>query len=206
MGRFKPSERRKGEQGDPELNLTPIMNLMVCLIPLLLSVAQLTELALLEYMPPAESAPDEGGGGSDDENNTPDEDQPKNLSLLVNFTDSSKLQVSMYGKVKEGEHFYEILPVQPGQYNLAALEDSLWSIKQREVGESTGLDSIQDLRTGAWETFPKFRVKDGREVSITAKGEVPFQTVVNVMDLCRYREVDGRKEELFPITLLKQFQ
>jgi biopolymer transport protein ExbD len=205
VGRFKPSERRKGQVIDEELNLTPIMNLMVCLIPLLLSVAQLSELSLLEYMPPAESAPDENAGGGDDENNTPDEDQPKALSLLVNLADSAKLQISMYGKVKEGEHFFQI-PAANGQYNFITLQDSLWSIKKREVGESIGLDSIQNPRDKRWETFPKFKVKDGREVSITAQGEVPFQTVVRVMDLCRYREIDGVKEEMFPITLLKQFQ
>ncbi len=206
MGRFKPSERRKGDIEVPELNLTPIMNLMVCLIPLLLSVAQLSELALLEYMPPAESTPEEGGGGDENKDDTPDEDKVKNLSLLVNIADSSMIQISMYGKVKAGEHFYEIFPAADGDYNLKVLEDSLWSIKQREVGKSTGQDSVQHPRTLKWDSYPTYKVKDGRELSITAMGDTEFQTIVNVMDLCRYHEVDGVKKELFPITLLKQFQ
>lgn len=201
-----PSLRRTSPQGTTELNLTPIMNLMVVLIPLLLSVAEFTKLALLEYMPPAEAAEDSGGNGDDQNQNGGDEEQDVYLRLLVNLAENYIIQVSMYGKLQVGEHFYEIPGGARGGYDLSALRDSLYSIKQREVGEPTGQDSIFNDTSQEWETFSTYKVKDGREVSITAIGTVPFQTIVNVMDVCRYKEVEGEKKELFPLTLLKQFQ
>lgn len=50
---FKPSDKKKRAPESIEPNITPIMNLMVVLIPMLLSAARLTELSLLEYLPPA---------------------------------------------------------------------------------------------------------------------------------------------------------
>ena len=201
-----PSLRRTSPQATTELNLTPIMNLMVVLIPLLLSVAEFTKLALLEYMPPAEAAEDSGGGSDDENQNSSDEEKETYLKLLVNLADNDIIQVSMYGVLQEGEHFYEIQAQPEGGYNLAALNDSLYSIKTREAGEPTGRDSVFNDDTRVWEVFNTYKVRDGREVSITALGTVPFQTIINVMDVCRYKEVEGEKSELFPLTLLKQFQ
>ena len=202
--KLMPSLRRTRPEGTTELNLTPIMNLMVVLIPLLLSVAEFTKLALLEYMPPAEAAED-AGAGADDQNQAPDEEKDINLRLLFNLSDDNIIQVSMFGKLEEGEFFYEI-PSTGSGYNLAALNDSLYSIKVREVGEPTGKDSVFNENSMQWEVFNTYRVKDGREVSITALDAIPFQTIINVMDVCRYKEIDGEKRELFPLTLLKQFQ
>jgi len=81
---FKPSDKRKREEEDLDLNITPIMNLMVVLIPLLLSAAKFTQLALLEYLPPAEAAssesapPGETKGGAGEE---------ISLNLLVNLAE-----------------------------------------------------------------------------------------------------------------------
>jgi len=86
------------------------------------------------------------------------------------------------------------------------LKDSLWSIKQREVGEPIGTETVQDEVTGEMKEKPKYRVKDGEEVSITAVGITPFQTIIQLMDACRTYEVKGELRTLFPITLLKQFQ
>jgi len=205
--KLMPSLRRTKPEGTTELNLTPIMNLMVVLIPLLLSVAEFTKLALLEYMPPAEAAEDANGGGdNDDKDSGNDEEKETYLRLLINLTAGNIIQVSMYGKLEEGEHFYEIPAIPEGYYNLSALGDSLYSIKVHEVGEPTGKDSIMNEETILWEVFNTYKVKDGREVSITALGTIPFQTIINVMDVCRYKEIEYEKKELFPLTLLKQFQ
>ena len=179
------------------------MNLMVVLIPLLLSVAKLTELALLEYKPPAEATDAGGGGGDDDEGN--DEEQRINLDLLINLHENDVIQISMYKKLDLGEHFYEIQPSPAGGYDFNALNDSLFSIKSREVGEATGVDSAFNEDTNRWETFSTYKVEDGRQVSITALSETPFQTIVYTMDVCRYKLGD-KSTELFPMTMLKQFQ
>ncbi len=188
-----------------ELNLTPVMNLMVCLIPLLLSVSKLTDLALLEYKPPAEASEEAGGAGDDDEDKPPDEEKEIRLNLLVNLIDNDVIQISMFGKLDPGEHFYEI-PASNGGYNFKALNDSLYNIKQREVGKPIGQDSLFNEDTQEWDAQPKYKVKDGLEVSITALGTTPFQTIIALMDTCRWKHVDEKRELLFPATMLKQFQ
>jgi len=199
---FKPSLKKKREPESTELNLLPVMNLIIVLIPLLLSVAKLTEMALLEYLPPAEAAegagaaPEEGGGSGGEQTN---------LSLLVNLAETG-LQVSMFNKVDPGPYFFEI-PLKPdGSYDFETFNARLWDIKQREVGAPIGVDSLVNEKTGRYDVFPVYKYKDGREISITAVGKTPFQVVVNAMDVCRYRSIDGEKQELFPVTLLKQFQ
>jgi len=153
-----------------------------------------------------EAAEDANGAGDDeDKDGGNDEEKETYLRLLVNLAEENIIQVSMYGKL-EGEYFYEIPAISEGFYNLSALSDSLYSIKVHEVGEPTGKDSIQNEETMSWEVFNTYKVKDGREVSITALGTIPFQTIIDVMDVCRYKGIEYEKKELFPLTLLKQFQ
>lgn len=199
-----PSKRRSGSDKVPEPDLTPIMSLMVVLIPVLLSVAKLTDLALLEYKPPL-AAEDSGGGGAGDDDEKSDEEKKVNLDLLVNLHENGIIQISMYKKLDIGEHFYEIQATPEGGYNFNALNDSLLSIKTREVGEATGVDSVLNEETQQFESFKTYRIEDGRQVSITAVPETAFQNIVHVMDVCRFKLKDESKE-LFPMTMLKQFQ
>lgn len=198
---FKPSDKKKVDVEDTELNLLPVMNLIIVLIPLLLSVAKLSSMAMLEYLPPAESAevadagapPSEGGG-----------EEKQNLQLIINVAETG-FQVSMFGKIEPGPYFFEV-PLQSGAYDFESLNRRLWEVKQREVGSPTGLDSAMNDKTGRMEVFPTYRVKDGREVSITAIAKTPFQVVVNTMDAARKFKDGEEEKELFPIALLKQFQ
>ena len=122
---FKPSQKRSRAEGDTEINITPIMNLMVVLIPLLLSASKFTELALLEYLPPAEGAPVEAGAAPSEG----DGKKTENINLLLNLVETG-IQVSIFQSVEEGPNFYEIPILLSGEYNWMTLKDSLWSIKQ----------------------------------------------------------------------------
>ena len=54
---YRPSFRRSSSQEDVETNLTPVMNLMVVLIPLLLSSAQFIKIGVIDLnLPPAVGA------------------------------------------------------------------------------------------------------------------------------------------------------
>ena len=202
---FKPSEKRNRDEEDLELNITPIMNLMVVLIPLLLSVAQLTELSLLEYLPPAEAAatedgaatpPDEGGGG-----------ERAKINLLVNLAEEG-LQVSIFGAVdnSSGEYFFEIPLTANQTYDWNALTQRLVQIKQDQIGAPIGVEQVQDEATGELKEIPKFKFSDAEEVSITAVGQTPFQTIIDVIDASRVYKEGSQEKPLFPIPLLKQFQ
>ncbi len=59
---YKPSNRRQSPKLEAELDIRPIMNLMVCLIPLLLAGAQFIKNTQLEVnLPPgkASAGPDQ---------------------------------------------------------------------------------------------------------------------------------------------------
>lgn len=200
---FKPSQKRSREEENIEPNITPIMNLMVVLIPLLLSAAQLTELSLLEYLPPAEAGVSESTGSDELED---DLTQPtEKLSLVVNLAETG-IQLSMFEAVEPGPHFYEI-PLRPnGAYNWSVLKDSLISIKSNIVGNPIGTEMIQDERTGEMKEILKYKYKDGEEISITAVGRTPFQTIIQTMDTCKFFVMGNEQKPLFPMTLLKQFQ
>ncbi len=196
---FKPSDKKKRAPESIEPNITPIMNLMVVLIPMLLSAARLTELSLLEYLPPAETSTSGGGATTD-----PPEESIEKLNLLLNIQPES-IQVSIYQSVDLGPNFFEI-PSNGGTHDWEALKDSLIAIKQREVGEPIGTSTVMDERSGEMKTIPKYRFSDGEEVSIAADGGIPFQTIIRAMDACKFY-VDGKAmKPLFPVTLLKQFQ
>lgn len=208
---FKPSQKRRKPPEDVELNTTPIMNLMVVLIPLLLAGAKFTELTLLEYLPPAEATaasdtgapPEEGSGGGGEEK----------LNLLLNLVDAG-IQISLFGSVKEGEHFYVIPKSPDGNYNWKALNDSLVSVKQNIVGPQIGTKTIFNERDSTYQEVPAYKYADATEVSITALSSTHFQTIVNAMDACqKYSQeefINGERQvaikELFPVTILKQFQ
>jgi len=200
---FKPSQKRKREEEEVEINLLPMMNIVCSLIVLLLGVAQMTSISMLEYLPPAEAV------------ETTDESAPAveaskwnndaTIDLLVNVA-SGSLQVSLFGHLDPGPYFYEIPRLPGGDYDFKTLTDSLAEFKAREVGNPIGIDSLLNDASGRMDVFPVYRYRDGREVTITAMGETQFQTIVFTMDACRNRVVNGETKELFPVALLKQFQ
>lgn len=202
MSTPKPSARRTKAEGGTDINLTPIMNLMVVLIPMLLQVAQFTQLALLQYLPPAEA--DAGGGGQDQDEPPPDQEEIQTLDLLINLIKGDTIQISMFNSTELGDKFYEI-PGHAGGYNMDALQDSLYSIKTNIVGKATGRDSTlidPDDASKGWDSFNVYKYQDGRNVKITGDSETPFQVIVNVMDLCRWKEVGNEQKELFPQYIL----
>lgn len=195
---FKPSDKKKRAQEFIQPNITPIMNLMVVLIPMLLSAARLTELSLLEYLPPAETSSTDSGAEK-----LPEEVSEK-LNLLVNIQPEA-IQVSIYQSVDLGPNFFEI-PLKAGGYDWEALKDSLVEIKKREVREPIGTEMVLDERSGEMKSIPKYRFGDGEEVSIAADGGIPFQIIIRAMDACKFYVDNRERKALFPITLLKQFQ
>jgi len=199
---FRPSSKRTRGAESTELNITPIMNLMVVLIPLLLSASKFTELALLEYLPPAEAAPAESAGAPPSEGGS---SKIEKISLLLNLVDTG-IQVSIFESIVEGPNFYVIPRFADGSYNFDTLKDSLWSIKQTHVGEPIGTEDVTNELTGEITQIAKYRVIDGEEASITAVATTTFQTIIKVMDACRYKTIGNDQKPLFPYTLLKQFQ
>lgn len=190
---FKPSARKKTDNKYKEPDMIVVMNLMVCLIPLLLSCAEFVKLSTLEINLPEASG---GGGGSSSDKPV---EQKKNLDLKVFITvDGFTIQSSLRGggiekgptddakatipskpELNDPNNFSSYLSVYP----FAALKKRLIEIKN----EIKGMD-FQDATT----------------VQITAGEGVTYQVLVRTMDIVKsrnsepYMNLMTEDEALFP--------
>ena len=170
---YKPSMRRLIEVEDMALDIKPVMNLMVVLIPLLLAGSEFTKLAIKELnLPPAKNG---GGGGGEEE--TPEEEK-KLLGLKVIITDqgfSIANEVMVIQGAEEGKPTFPRLA--DGSYDFDGLVNKLIEIKEKVDGKG---------------------FTDDKMAVITAEGQVEYQILIKVMDQIETYEKDEEIKELFP--------
>ncbi len=131
MMAYRPSFRRSRQNENTEPNMTPIMNLMVVLIPLLLSSAQLIRLSVIELnLPPAAGA----------QMDKPKEKQLK-LDLAVTITDQG-FYISSSSAVMQKKKKGPSIPKVNGEYNYELLAKTLYSIKKKATGRFKDTNSI----------------------------------------------------------------
>ena len=168
---FRPSQRSRRPKEDPEPNLTPVMNLMVVLIPLLLTSAQFIKLGMIEInLPPAAS------GARVAQAQMPKETEKK-LNLTVTITDegfylASSMAVAL-GESGKGP----TIPKKPnGEYDFQQLNELLYKIKKQAAGV----------------------FRDSDQIIIVAEPDIDYQTVVFTMDAARSYQTDKGPIALFP--------
>ena len=174
---FRPSMRssRSFEQVQP--NLFPIMNLMVILIPLLLSTATFVRIGVIELdLPPA-------SGGQGTTTVLPKEEE-RTLDLAVTITDQGFYISSSLAILRGAESGPSIPKVivseDSSSYDYASLSEKLYDIKARAGDRFSDLDQI----------------------IIQAEPLIRYQVLVHTMDAARVVERDGRLIELFPNVIL----
>ena len=192
---FKPSSKRKMAPKTPEANLTPIMNLMVVLIPMLLAVAQYVQVSLLDYQPPpAEELADEAPASSE-----------KRLDLVVNVLPTG-FEVSTFGATR-GKDYRFIKLQRNKEHDIAALSRTLRRIRDDVVGAPIDTVTETDPVSGVEYRRQVWKYADADVVSIAARGGTPWQLVVRVMDATRsWTDSTGVKHNLFPLPRLGQIQ
>lgn len=190
---YRPSRKRKAVTIQPELDVTPIMNLMVVLIPMLLAVAQFVQVSLLDYQPPPGEVQVDSSGT-----------EIKRLDLVINVLPKG-YEVSLFGATS-GRN-YRFIRKADGDYNLAALQQYLKTIHEKQVGAPKDTITDVDPVTGVSYRRPVWEFVDAEVVSIAARGGTPWQEVVRVMDASRSWEDEmGVLHPLFPIPRLGQIQ
>lgn len=193
---YRPSRKRKATQVQIEPSITPIMNLMVVLIPLLLGVTQYVGISLLEYEPPIAQDITELGEGNDE--------GKEYLGLVLNVLDNG-FEISMFGETSG--HNYRFIPLLNNVHDYNRLQGELVRIKNETIG--VPLDTLIDVDPATGRTYNKYiyKFEDAETVSIAAKGNTNWQLIVKVMDLTReYKSSDGRFLPLFPNPHLGQIQ
>lgn len=197
---FRPSERKRRDEGEMEINLTPIMNLVVVLIPMLLQAMVVIKLGRIDYEPPplavgeAQDSGDESEGGGSDE--------PTTLNLVLNVADSS-LQVSIFGAV-EGDNYWDLPLTEAGEYDFAALQEILYKIKTEMVGPPIRTETSANPKTGEEIVKEVYKLDDASIVRIAAGPQLDYQSLVTLLDVTRSILVDGEEHWLFPQPVLGQ--
>jgi len=168
---YRPSKRaRRSIETEPP-NIAPMMNLMVVLIPLLLTSAEFVRLGVIELnLPPAAAGPD-----GTVLNQMPIESQRK-LDLTVTITDRGFFISSAMAVLSGTVQGNPTIPLENGNYDFQALSQKLYDIKQRAVNQFADADHI----------------------ILMAEPNVDYQTVVSTMDASRTIRLHGQLEQLFP--------
>ncbi len=198
---FRPSLKKKRQFEEAEANITPVMNLMCVLIPMLLTTAKFVDLALLEYMPPVLQEMDESTAAGAGEGTT----ESELLELRVNIA-YEMLEISIFNAV-EGENFWQIPLTYEGNFDFDAFRERLVDIKERIVGPAISRSEEIDPETGQLMIVSAFKYEDADQIRISAEGDIPLQTLIRVLDSAReYRDSNGVFKELFQSPALGQFQ
>lgn len=209
---FKPSAKRKYLPAIEELDLTPIMNLVVVLIPLLLASAEFVKLGLLETRLP--SGGGEGGGG------LPQQEVPKEKMNLIVNVDSTGFAVSVFNQTESsdptGRYFQRVLMLSSGEFDYDGLGEVLHEIHTSVVVPSV-LGQVQNKDDdgrplfnpdGSPQLVNDYKYEDAENVIITAPNSLPFQELVSVMDAARmWKSEDGKEKVImFPTPQLGKIQ
>jgi len=210
--------RKKGIDDKVEdLNLVPIMNLVVCLIPMVLLGTALVKVGVVNVNPP-----NFGMGKSTTENE--DEKKPLNLTLMMGekaLMIKASIPLNAFIKPTEGVEVSEsgvsIRTVEP--FKMASVK-----VGENEVVKKPfyhynypALYSLMaQIRDGVKEAYPKERV-----VKLAVDANIPVKHIIEAMDAIRHRleadsytkpedfreakvkyeEVDGKRRavELWPL-------
>lgn len=166
------------------LDIRPVMNLMVVLIPLLLAGSVFTKLAIKELNLPPKSA---GGAGAETEK-PPELEKRLGLNIIVSkngFYIGSRSGFLQGEESKRSEGGEPTVPLNPdGTYNFEMLQAKLSEIKQK-VAETT--------------------YSDKNAIMLTAEADIKYKYLVKTMDyVTNYVDEEGKIQELFPQIIIGQ--
>ena len=172
---YEPSKRRKTEELDMELDIRPVMNLMVVLIPLLLAGAEFVKVGVIEINLPPPQGP---GTGQNKVSNEKEKQKTLNLKLIITDqgitigNDSGILR----GPTGKGP---TIGKTPDGKYDFAQLKAKLIELKKKIAGQG---------------------FLDENRVIMTAEPQIEYQTIIKVMDNVQtYTDsTDNAIKPLFP--------
>lgn len=190
---YRVSGRRLKEEVDTEPNIAPMMNLMVILIPLLLSSAEFVKIGAIELKLP-ETAGDAAAAASAPQ--TP-KDAKVNLGVVITAKGFNLLH---YFKAdssgsQAGSRNPQIPLREDGQYDFEALNRELAEVKRLALknilsavhpGISNDATLLKLFTTWSKNDFSAIEAfKDHEDIKIVAQDTIPYQVVVSVMDAAR---------------------
>jgi biopolymer transport protein ExbB/TolQ/biopolymer transport protein ExbD len=198
--------RGEGEEEAADADVTPMLNLMVMLIPVLLTSSEYVRMGDIELKLPESQGAGAGGGGAN-------EQQELKLQLGVVIT-AKGFNLSHYFKLQElaaakkgaaiapPDSGTADIPLVNGAYDYATLAEKLAEVKRKALleivrasdpGVPAGASLLQLYTAFVSKNLPlEGRFPDNESIMIVAEEKVKYQTVVAVMDAARgMRSADG---------------
>lgn len=176
---YKPSLRSKNEEVDMELDIRPVMNLMVVLIPLLLAGAEWVKLGVIDInLPPAQA----GGGNGSTQQDVKEKMNKIGLSLAITKDGITIANASALLPGEEGEG-PTVGKKEDGSYDYDKLREKLIEIKKKISGQG---------------------FVDENRVVLTAERDIEYQIIIDIMDKVQtYEEINEETQKktikpLFP--------
>jgi biopolymer transport protein ExbD len=171
---YRPSFRRTALPMQGELEIRPVMNLMVCLIPILLQGAELVKFSVVEIdLPPT------SGGGNTASEQTPQLELGKKLGLKLAITKSGFSLATASAIMSSESGAGPTIPAfVDGKFDYVTLNKKLVEIKNMIANQG---------------------FKDKEAIVITASADINYQTIIDVLDVtAKYKDASGTYLPLFP--------
>lgn len=208
---YRVTAKRLKPEVDTEPNIAPMMNLMVILIPLLLTSAEFVKVGAIEL-----KLPEAGQGGSSSGGNQAE----KKVKLDAGIAITSKgFNLFHYFKkddkpgpdaAAEGEEEEAQIPKIGSEYDFDALTRALAEVKRRAlldvvgavkpgIAQDSPLEELyriyvaNEAQLGELNTFA-----DHEAIKIVAEDKIEYQIVVSVMDAARGTATDNGRVTMFP--------
>lgn len=173
---YKPSLRQSSDDQEMALDIRPVMNLMVVLIPLLIAGAEWVKLSIIEInVPPAQAG---GPGAGEDQNELKEKAKKLGLTVAVSAEGLTIGNAGMILSSDEGEAGPTVQKLEDGTYDYAKFKEKLIEIKKKVLGKGF--------------------IDENRAV-ITASADIEYQAIITIMDnLQTYTSDTGETLPLFP--------
>jgi biopolymer transport protein ExbD len=174
---YKPSMRRSGEGLELELDIKPVMNLMVVLIPLLLAGVEYVKLSIIEIDLP----PTQAGAGNGEEEQNPEQEREQRLGLKIAITRDGFTIATASAVMSDESGEGPTVPLNAeNDFDYDTLKEKLIDIKKLLIDK-------------------KYDFKDRDTAVITAGREIEYQIIINVLDtIQKYTDDEGNIQPLFP--------
>ncbi|MEW6042046.1 MAG: MotA/TolQ/ExbB proton channel family protein, partial [Elusimicrobiota bacterium] len=209
------SARRNKEEEIADTDVTPMLNLMVMLIPFLLTSSEFIKIGTIELKLP-ESAAESSEGGEGGSQNTP-QIVETNLQMVViitskgfNILHTLKASAPVNENSKDSLNKNVDVPLSNGKYNFELLHEELAKVKKTvlyhilkaylpNVSEQYSLSQL-------YKTFTEKNIdlkgtkffEDFENINIVAEQKIKYQTVVSVIDAARVKSTGEVNVPLFP--------
>lgn len=170
------SQRSRSHDTNITLELRPVMNLMVVLIPMLLWSTEFVKLAIRELnLPPA------GSMGTGTGENQSLQEQEKRFQLTVIISKRGFYIGNQAGYLTGVANIQEeptIPLLDDGTYNFERLKEQLIEIREKIRGQG---------------------FVDENSIIISAESDIPYKHIIRLMDyITTYKDAQGNEQELFP--------